>query len=145
MFFFCGGDAYGLLLATLMLLFILKKNLERRNNMLNQIVIVGRLVKDPEVIEKDNNKKVSNITIAVPRSFKNADGEYESDFINCTLWDSIASNTCEYCKKGDIVGVKGRLQTDNYEKDGEKLFKVNVIAERVTFLSSKKEKEPELA
>ena len=113
--------------------------------MLNQIVIVGRLVKDPEVIEKDNNKKVSNITIAVPRSFKNADGEYESDFINCTLWDSIASNTCEYCKKGDIVGVKGRLQTDNFEKDGEKLFKVNVIAERVTFLSSKKEKEPELA
>ena len=111
--------------------------------MLNQIVLVGRLVKDPEIIESEEGKKRSNITLAIPRSFKNAEGEYESDFINCTLWDSIAKSTSEYCKKGDIVGVKGRLQSSTLEKeDGEKQFRMDVIAERVTFLSNKKEKEP---
>ncbi len=112
--------------------------------MLNQIVLVGRLVKDPEIIESEEGKKRSNITLAIPRSFKNADGEYESDFINCTLWDSIAKSTVDYCNKGDIVGVKGRLQSSTLEKeDGEKQFRMDVVAERVTFLSNKKEKEPE--
>ena len=56
-------------------------------------MLVGRLVKDPELIKGDNNKKMSHITIAVPRSFKNMNGEYDTDFINCTLWDAIAKNT----------------------------------------------------
>ena len=67
------------------------------------------------------------------------DGTYDTDFIRCTLWNVIAENTCEYCKKGDIVGVKGRLQTSSYEdKDGSKKYSIDVIAEKVTFLSSKK-------
>jgi len=62
----------------------------------------------------------------------------------CTLWGNIAENTAEYCRKGDIVGVKGRLQTNNYEKeDGSKVFKLDVVAEKVTFLSSKSKDEPE--
>ena len=73
--------------------------------------MVGRLVKDPELIEVGTNKNVSNITLAIPRSFKNMNGEYETDFINCVLWDSIAKSTVEYCKKGNIVGVKGRIQS----------------------------------
>lgn len=105
--------------------------------MLNQIVLVGRLVKDPELKETENGKKVSRITLAVPRSYKNQDGEYESDFINCTLWTGIAENTAEYCKKGDLLGVKGRIQTRAYEKDDEKKFISEVIAEKVTFLTSK--------
>ncbi|MBP3841943.1 MAG: single-stranded DNA-binding protein [Bacilli bacterium] len=110
--------------------------------MLNQIVLVGRLVKDPEIIESEDGKKRAYVTLAIPRSFKNADGEYESDFINCTLWDAIAKSTTDYCKKGDIVGVKGRVQSSTLEKeDGEKQFRIDVIAERVTFLTSKKEKE----
>ena len=113
--------------------------------MLNQVVLVGRLVKDPEIIEIEEGKKVSNITIAIPRSFKNMDGEYETDYINCVLWDAVARNTTEYCKKGDILGVKGRMQSSSYEKEnGEKVYKVDVIAERVTFLSSKKKDEPEM-
>ena len=107
--------------------------------MLNQVVLVGRLVKDPELVETDTNKKLSRITIAIPRSFKNMDGEYETDFINCILWDVAAKNTVEYCKKGDIVGIKGRIQSNKYE-DEEKVmhYSVEVIAERVTFLSNKK-------
>lgn len=113
--------------------------------MLNQTVLVGRLVREPEVIETENGAKVSNISLAVPRSFKNAEGEYETDFIEVTLWNNIAQSTSEYCKKGDLVGVKGRIQTDSYEKDGEKKFLMKVIADRVTFLSSKSKSEPEPA
>lgn len=75
--------------------------------MLNQVVLVGRLVKNPELVETEKNKKLSRVTIAIPRSFKNMDGEYETDFINCIMWDSVAKSTVEYCKKGDIVGING--------------------------------------
>lgn len=109
--------------------------------MLNQIIIAGRLVSDPEIVSTENNKKKTLITVAVPRSYKNIDGTYDTDFIRCTLWNGIAENTCEYCKKGDIVGVKGRLQTSNYEKDGEKKYSMDIIAEKISFLSSKKADE----
>lgn len=107
--------------------------------MINQVVLVGRLVQDPEVYETDNGKKISSITLAVPRAYKNIDGEYDTDFIDCTLWTGIAENTAEYCKTGDIIGVKGRLQTRLIEKDdGTKYKRVDIVAERVTFLSSNK-------
>ncbi len=106
--------------------------------MLNQIVIVGRLVKDPELRETETGKKVTNITLAVPRSYKNVNGEYDTDFIDCTLWTGVAENTSEYCKKGDLLGVKGRVQTRSYEKDDDKKYVTEVIAEKVTFLTSKK-------
>ena len=118
--------------------------------MLNQMILVGRLTRDITIEknkEKDipqENKKYAVISLAIPRSFKNAEGEYETDFIDCSLWNSIAENTAEYCKKGDIVGVKGRLQTSNYEKeDGSKVFKLDVVAEKVTFLSSRSKDTPE--
>ena len=69
---------------------------------------------------------------------KNSNGEYDTDFISCVLWQGVAESTVEYCKKGDIIGVKGRIQTSNYEKDGEKVYSTDIIAEKVTFLSSKK-------
>lgn len=112
---------------------------------MNQVVIVGRLTKDPEVKELEDGKKVSNMTLAVQRSFKNEEGIYEADFINVNLWNGIAQNTAEYCKKGDIVGVKGRLQTSTYEdkESGDNKFRLDVVAEKVTFLSSKTKDEPE--
>lgn len=112
--------------------------------MLNQVVLVGRLISDP-IIEKDENgKESSKITLAIPRSFKNANGEYETDFIAINVFGTIATNTCEYCKKGDIIGVKGRLQCENEEKDnGTIVYIQKVIAEKVTFLSSKKTTEDE--
>lgn len=102
--------------------------------MLNQVVIVGRLVEKPIVEENENGKEVCNITLAVPRSFKNADGIYETDFIKCTLWNGIAENTAEYCNKGDVIGVKGRLEC----LSGNEL---QLIAEKVSFLSSGKTKK----
>ena len=102
--------------------------------MLNQVVIVGRLVEKPIVEENENGKKVCNITLAVPRSFKNAEGIYETDFIKCTLWNGIAENTAEYCNKGDVIGVKGRLEC----LSGNEL---QLIAEKVSFLSSGKTKK----
>lgn len=109
--------------------------------MLNQIVLVGRLVRDPELVNTENNKKMSRITLAIPRSFKNMNGEYETDFINCILWDSAAKTTVEYCKKGEILGVKGRIQSRVVEGEEENKYYTDVIAERVTFLSGKKSEE----
>lgn len=105
--------------------------------MLNQAILVGRLVADPKINE-EGEKKTATLTLAIPRSFKNADGEYDTDFITCSLWGGIAENTTAYCKKGDIVGVKGRLQSNKYEnEDGTISYKTEVVAEKVTFLSSK--------
>ncbi len=109
--------------------------------MLNQLVLVGRIVRKPELREAENKKKYSYITLAVPRSFKNMNGEYDTDFIDCILWDNVAANTVEYCSKGDIVGVKGRIQTRVVEKNDDKKYLLEVIAEKVTFLSSNKNHE----
>lgn len=110
--------------------------------MLNQIVLVGRLVKTPELIETEAGKKMSSITLAITKSFKNAKGEYDTDLIDVVLWESIAVTTSEYCKEGDIVGVKGRIQSHMIEaEDGNNYRKMEVVAEKVTFLSSKKEEE----
>lgn len=110
--------------------------------MLNQVVLVGRLVRDISVNKTEKGKNVATLTLAIPRSFKNYDGVYDTDFIDCTLWDQVASNTALYCKKADIVGVKGRIETRSYEdKDGNKKYKTEVIAEKVTFLSSKQKED----
>ena len=110
--------------------------------MLNQTILVGRLVKDVKVQEKENGKKYANITIAIPRNFKNENGEYDKDFIKCTLFDNTAINTSEYCHVGDIIGVKGRLQSNVIEKENDsKDYTIEVIAERITFLSSKAKDE----
>lgn len=98
--------------------------------MLNNTVLVGRLVNDPTINELESGTKASIITLAVPRSYKNMNGEYETDFIPVVLWKGIAENTAEYCHKGDMIGIKGRLQI--------KEDKIEVIAEKVTFLSSSK-------
>lgn len=112
---------------------------------MNQLMLVGRLVKDPEVKELEDGKRVSTITLAVPRNYKNADGVYETDFIDCTLWNGIATPTSEYCKKGDVVGVRGRMQTDNYEdkETGKKIYTLKIVADKVSFLSSKAKDYPE--
>lgn len=106
--------------------------------MLNQIVLVGRLTRDITVNKSDKGK-VATLSLAIPRGFKNSEGDYDTDFIDCVLFDVIAENTSEYCKKGDIVGVKGRVQSRVVEKDDKKEYYTDIIAEKVTFLSSKKE------
>ena len=100
--------------------------------MLNQIVLVGRLVQDPEIKELENGVKASYITLAVPRSHKNIEGIYETDFIPVKLWNGVAENTAEYCRKGDLLGIKGRIQT----KQEENKNIIEIVAEKVTFLST---------
>lgn len=106
---------------------------------MNQVTLVGRIVKDPTVETFESGKVVSNITIAISRPYKNVDGIYETDFINCVLWEGVATNIAEYCKKGDLIAVRGRLQNNNYEKDGQKVFKLEVVAEKVSFLARARE------
>ena len=107
--------------------------------MVNNVILVGRLTANPEIIEIEGSKKVTTVILAVNRNFKNADGLYDTDFIRCILWNSIASTTTEYCHIGDVIGVKGRLQTSKYEDENKKVHYItDVIAERVTFLSSNK-------
>ena len=112
--------------------------------MMNNFFGVGRLVADPEVKESENGKKYSNFTIAVQRSYKNADGVYDADFLDVVAFGPMAETTSEYCKKGDIIGIKGRVETSSYEnEDGEKRKSTQIIADRITFLSSSKNKETE--
>lgn len=92
---------------------------------MNNLVILGRLVSNP-IMEKGKN--VCKITLAVNRDFKNEEGVYETDFIPCILYKTIGQTTAEYCEKGDLIGIKGKLQT----MDG----KLVVVAEKVSFLSS---------
>lgn len=109
---------------------------------MNTVVLVGRLVGNPEIVTTDSNKKVTTIVLAVHRNYKNSDGIYETDFVRCTLWNGVAASTCEYCHAGDIIGVKGRLETRSYEaEDKQKKFITEVIADRITFLSSVKGKD----
>lgn len=105
--------------------------------MLNQVVLVGRIVYDIELKKSDSLKKYLVFTLAIPRSFKNMEGNYDTDFIKCIVWDNIAENTSLYCHKGDIVGVKGRLQSRIVEKKNEKETIMEVVGEKVTFLTSK--------
>ncbi len=107
--------------------------------MLNSLILVGRLTKEIEVKKTETGKNVGTLTLAVPRNFKNAEGVYDTDFINCTLWEEKARVVKEYCKKGDIVGVKGRLQSNiiKVDENTSKYF-LEVVAEKVSFLSSNK-------
>lgn len=114
--------------------------------MVNQIVLVGRIAKSSEIKTTETGRRYATLTLAVPRNYKNVSGEYETDFLDCTLWSSVAESTTEYCKTGDMIGVKGRIQTRIIDaNDGTKKKKTEIVAEKVTFLTSnpslKKEKE----
>lgn len=109
---------------------------------MNTVTLVGRLTSDPEVIEKTEDLKVTTVVVAVNRNYKNLDGIYETDFIRCILWNAIAANTSQYCHSGDVIGIKGRLQSSTYDdENGKRHFITEVIAERVTFLSSRSKEE----
>lgn len=106
--------------------------------MTNQVVIIGRLVRTPEITKLDNGKTVSNITVAVSRTIKNNNGEYETDFIDCELWNGVANSTAEYCEKGDLIGIKGYIKVEFYNNEGVSQKSTKVVAEKITFLQSKK-------
>lgn len=102
--------------------------------MLNQVVIVGRLINEPKLEEKEKGKE-SVITLVMPRGFKNKEGVYETDYIDVTLLDSIAEHVYEYCKKNDLIGVKGSVR--KLSSDTE----MKIVAEKITFLSTGKKED----
>ncbi|HDR8688797.1 single-stranded DNA-binding protein [Staphylococcus aureus] len=106
--------------------------------MLNRTVLVGRLTKDPELRSTPNGVNVGTFTLAVNRTFTNAQGEREADFINVVVFKKQAENVKNYLSKGSLAGVDGRLQTRNYEnKDGQRVFVTEVVADSVQFLEPK--------
>lgn len=110
-----------------------------RIKMHNLVYLIGRLAEDPVVKEFEDGKSMLTINVAVQRSYKNDKGLYDVDFIRCILWNGIANHTSEYCKKGDLVGVKGKIQNRSYEDEGEKKYITEVIVDKVSFLASKRE------
>lgn len=107
--------------------------------MLNQVVLVGRLTHDPDLKDLDEGKKVLSFNLAIRRSFKNIDGQYDTDFIKIICWDGLANSVSTYASKGAIVGVKGRLQVRQIELENEKKFNLlEMIAEKISYIDSVK-------
>ncbi|ENK2445750.1 single-stranded DNA-binding protein [Listeria monocytogenes] len=106
--------------------------------MMNRVVLVGRLTKDPELRYTPAGTAVATFTLAVNRTFTNQQGEREADFIQCVVWRKPAENVANFLKKGSLAGVDGRIQTRNYEdNDGKRIFVTEVAAESVQFLEPK--------
>lgn len=106
--------------------------------MINQVILVGRLTRDPELKTTSDGRAYMNVTVAVTRHYRNAEGELDSDFVQCILWRKTAENTALYCQKGSVVGVIGRIQTRSYEnQEGKRVYVTEVVAENVQFLSKK--------
>lgn len=106
--------------------------------MLNRVVLVGRLTKDPELRYTPSGVAVATFTLAVNRAFQNQQGEREADFINCVIWRKQAENVANFLKKGSLAGVDGRVQTRNYEgQDGKRVYVTEIVAESVQFLEPK--------
>ena len=103
--------------------------------MINRVVLVGRLTKDPELKYTQTGIAVTRFTLAVNRAFQNAAGEREADFISCVAWRKQAENVANFLKKGSLVGVDGRIQTGSFEgTDGKRVYTTEVVADSVQFL-----------
>lgn len=108
--------------------------------MINRVVLVGRLTRDPDLRYTQGGNAVCNFNIAVNRPFKNQQGESEADFINGVTWRKQAENLANYMKKGSQIGVDGRLQSRTYEgQDGKTVFVTEVVADSIQFLESKQQ------
>lgn len=107
--------------------------------MINNVVLVGRLTRDPELRYTPQNQAVGTFGLAVNRQFKNANGEREADFINCVIWRQQAENLAKFAKKGALIGITGRIQTRNYEnQQGQKVHVTEVVADTFQMLESNK-------
>jgi single-strand DNA-binding protein len=103
--------------------------------MINRVVLVGRLTKDPELKYTQGGVAVTRFTLAVNRAFTNQQGQREADFINCVTWRKQAENTANYLRKGSLTGIEGRIQTSSFDgQDGKRVFMTEVVADSVQFL-----------
>ncbi len=108
--------------------------------MLNSTCLVGRLTKDAELRYTTNNQAVATFTLAVNRNFKSQNGEREADFINCVIWRQQAENLANWCKKGALIGITGRIQTRSYEnQQGQRVYVTEVVADNFQLLEFNKQ------
>ena len=110
---------------------------------MNKSILIGRVTKDIELKSTTSGKYVCTFTLAVNRDYKNADGNYDADFINCVAYGQQAETISKFVNKGDKFGVIGKIATRNYEKDGSKVYVTEIIVESFDFLESKKDKPTE--
>lgn len=111
---------------------------------MNNVNLIGRLTKAPELKQTASNTSVLTGTLAVNRTFKNQNGEREADFINIVAWRQTAEIIAQYCGKGSQIGVTGRIQTRNYEnQQGQRVYVTEVVAEHVDLLDSKNDSQPQ--
>lgn len=110
--------------------------------MINNVVLVGRLVRDPELRYTPSNQAVATFILAVNRNFKSQNGEHEADFINCVIWRQQAENLANWAKKGALIGITGRIQTRSYEnQQGQRVYVTEVVADSFQLLESRKDRE----
>ena len=105
---------------------------------MNNVSLIGRLTKDPDLRYTSSGMAVATFSLAVQRSFRNKDGNYEADFINCVCWNKSGETLANHVKKGQRIGVTGRIQTRNYENEqGNRVYVTEVVVEGFTFLEKK--------
>lgn len=110
--------------------------------MINRVVLVGRLTRDPELRYTANGAAVTSFTVAVNRQFTNSNGDRDADFINCVVWRKTAENFANFTNKGSLVGIDGRIQTSSYDnQQGQRVYRTDVIVENFSLLESKAENE----
>lgn len=105
--------------------------------MINNVTLIGRLTKEPELRYTSSGTAVATFTLAVNRTYTNESGQREADFINCVLWRKAAETFCNYTNKGSLVGINGRIQTRNYEnQQGQRVYVTEVVVEQYQFLGT---------
>jgi single-strand DNA-binding protein len=114
--------------------------------LINNVVLVGRLTKDPDLRSTGGGQSVATFTLAINRNFTSANGQRETDFINCVIWRKQAENLASFAKKGALIGVTGRIQTRNYENaQGQRVYVTEVIADNFQMLESRSASEQRIA
>lgn len=111
---------------------------------MNKSVLIGRLTKDVELKTTQSGVSVCSFTLAVNRRFKNSEGKYDADFINCVAWRQQAEFICKCFTKGSMLALCGSIQTRSYEKDGSKVYITEVVADEVSFVGEKKQDQADV-
>ena len=106
--------------------------------MINNVTLIGRLTRDAELRYTPSNIATAQFNIACNRNFKNANDEYDADFINCVMWREQAERFCNWTRKGMLVGIVGRIQTRSYEnQQGRRVYVTEVVAENFQILEKR--------
>ena len=108
---------------------------------MNRVELIGRITRDPELRYTNNNIATCRFTLAVNRPFQSQNGEQGTDFINIVVWRKQAENVSKYVSKGSLVAVEGRIQTGSYERDGQRVYTTDVVADSVQFLETKSQSQ----